>query len=203
MAPKIDREKNREKKEKILRATTQLLLKKGNYTATSTTDICNAARIARPSLYHYFGSKRNLLFSLHIDHIGKVLTPYMEKASSIEDPLERLTFMVGSYVRDIMCLHPELRFLIHDTLAIKDKYFRGVREEWKKHYLLLRKTIKELQERGQADRSMNASWAALFMLGMMTWISYWFNYDQKEEIDDMASTAVQFVLHGLNIDDQP
>jgi TetR/AcrR family transcriptional regulator, cholesterol catabolism regulator len=197
MAAKKDTAKGRETKERILRATFQLFLKKGGYAATSTTDICSAAKIARPSLYHYFGSKRNLFFSLHMDHIGKVLRPYLEKASAIEDPHERITYMARNFTRDI-CRYPELRFLIHDTMTKKDKYLREVRQEWKKHYLLLKSTIGELQQQGLAGRDVNPSFAALFMLGMMTWITFWLNYDQKDQIEAVADSAVDFVLHGLH-----
>ena len=197
MPAKKDTAKSLDKKEKILRTTLQLFLKKGSYTATSTTDICSAARIARPSLYHYFGSKRNLLFSLHMDHINKVLKPYLEKALSIDDPRERLAFMVRTYTRDVIGQYPELRFLIHDSLSIKDKYFKEVRQEWKKHYLLLRSTIEELQRQGWARKDVTPSWAALFMLGMMTWVTFWLDYDRKGQTDEIADSALQFVLHGL------
>jgi TetR/AcrR family transcriptional regulator, cholesterol catabolism regulator len=199
MAPRKDRAKSLEKKDKILRTTLQLFLKKGSYTATSTTDICSAARIVRPSLYYYFGSKRNLLFSLHMDHINKVLKPYLEKASSIEDPLERLTYMVEAFTKDVIGQYPELRFLIHDSLSIKDRYFKEVRQEWKKHYLLLRSTIEELQRQGRARKDVTPSWAALFMLGMITWVTFWLDYDRPEEVDKIADSAVEFVLHGLAV----
>ena len=38
-----------------------------------------------------------------------------------------------------------------------------VRDEWKKHYLLLRATIAELQTDGQIDRPVKPSWTALFL----------------------------------------
>ena len=197
MAQKKERTKTQEKKEKILRATLQLMLKKGSHTGASTTDICDAARIARPSLYHYFGSKRNLLLSIHIDHITRVLKPYIEKASAIDDPLERLTYMVRTFTGDVIGRYPELRFLIHDTLATKDRFFIQVRQEWKEHYLLLRRTIVELQDRNLARKEMNPSSSALFMLGMMTWVTFWLDYDRPEEVDKIADSAVEFVLRGL------
>ena len=194
---KKERVKSREAKEKILRTTTRLLLKKGSFMAVSTTDICKAAKIARPSLYNYFGSKRNLLYSLHLDHMEKVLRPYLDEASSIDDPLTRLTFMVRTFTGDVIGRYPDLRFLIHDTLAIKDRYFKDVRKEWKRHYLLLRSTISQLQDQGKARKDMSASYAALFMLGMMTWGTFWFDFDRRDRIDEIAKGAVDFVLEGL------
>ncbi|MDR3237265.1 MAG: TetR/AcrR family transcriptional regulator, partial [Spirochaetia bacterium] len=70
------REKNAEKnREKIMKMTLQLLLKKGSTGAASTTDICAAAKLTRPTLYHYFGSKRGLLLAVHMQLIERDLRP--------------------------------------------------------------------------------------------------------------------------------
>jgi AcrR family transcriptional regulator len=196
------REKTSQKKKlKIIQTTMQLLLKKGSSVSTSTTDICSAARLTRPSLYHYFGSKRNLLLSVHMESIETTLKPYLDKAASIDDPLKRLTYMVRIFTKEVICKHPELRVLIHDALTMKDKYFREVKGEWKKHYLLIRDTIAQLQSEGKVNTEVKPSWAALFVLGMLTWVTYWFDYDRKDEVDQIADLALQLVLHGLGFND--
>ena len=187
---------SRKKRNKIIQATIHLLLKKGSL--TSTTDICAAAKITRPTLYHYFGSKRNLLLAVHMETIERDLKPLIAKATAIDDPLKRLTYMVRTFVNDI-CLHPELRIIIHDTLTTKDKYFREVKGEWKKHYTLLRNTIKELKSTGVICTSVKPSLAALLVLGMMTWVTYWFDYSRKEDIDKVTDAALQQVLNGLGL----
>jgi TetR/AcrR family transcriptional regulator, cholesterol catabolism regulator len=195
--PASKRDKTSQKKrDKIIQTTTLLLLKKGSL--TSTTDICTAAKLTRPTLYHYFGSKRNLLLSVHMEGIERDLKPYIAEALSIDDPLERLAYMVHTHMK-IICLHPELRVLIHDTLTTKDKYFREVKGEWKKHYVLLRDTIGELKSKGVIDTDVKSSWAALFVLGMMTWVTYWYDYDRKENADKIANAALQLVLNGLHV----
>ncbi len=197
--PVSKREKASQKKRgKIIQTTIGLLLKKGGSVSASTTDICAAAKLTRPTLYHYFGSKRNLLLSVHMETIARDLKPYITKALSINDPLKRLKYMVRTYAENI-CLHPELRVLIHDTLTMKDKYFHEVRGEWKKHYILLRDTITELQLRGVVNKGIKSSWAALFVLGMLTWMTYWFNYHRKKEINKIVDLAQKFVLHGLGV----
>ncbi len=188
---------SRRKRDKIINTTMQLLLKKGSSGSASTTDICAAARLTRPTLYHYFGSKRNLLLSVHMESIERTLRPYMEKAASMVDPSQRLIFMIRTYTEEIICLHPELRVLIHDSLMMKDKYFREVKDVWKKHYILLRDTIIQLQSEGRIDDSVKPAWAALFVLGMLTGETFWFDYDRKADIARIADQAERLVLHGL------
>ncbi len=187
---------SQKKRDRIIQTTTKLLLKKGSL--TSTTDVCTAAKLTRPTLYHYFGSKRNLLLAVHMEGIERDLKPYIAEALSISDPLKRLMYMVLTHTKTI-CSHPELRILIHDTLTTKDKYFREVKGEWKKHYVLLRDTIDELRSKGIIQTDVKPSWAALFVLGMMTWVTYWYDYDRNENMEEVAGAALQLVLDGLNV----
>jgi hypothetical protein len=99
----------------------------------------------------------------------------------------------------MICAHPELRFLIHETLGFKDKYFIQVKKEWKNHYILLRDTIAGLQAAGKVDPILKPSWAALFLIGMMTWITFWFDFKRKEQIDKIAESAVTFAAHALSL----
>jgi TetR/AcrR family transcriptional regulator, cholesterol catabolism regulator len=187
---------SRKKRDKIIQTTINLLLKKGSL--TSTTDICAAAKITRPTLYHYFGSKRNLLFSVHMESIERDLKPLLSEAAAISDPLKRLTYMIRTHVRNI-CLHPELRVIIHDTLTTRDKYFREVKEEWKKHYILIRDTVSELKSKDIVCTDLKPSLSALLVLGMMTWVTYWFDYSRKEDIEKVVDAALQQVLNGLGL----
>lgn len=181
----------------IFRAAMELFLAKG-YDAATTNDICEAAKITKPTLYYYAKSKRHLFYLLHTEAIERDLTPHLDKVSAIEDPLERLTRMIEGFA-EIICTHPELRVLLHETLAIRDNYFKEVRQMWKKHYLLLRDTIAELQKAGVIKNASKPSRLALLMLGMLAWITFWFNYNRKEEIKEIAATAVEFIMSGLSV----
>ncbi|MFH0845729.1 MAG: TetR/AcrR family transcriptional regulator [Pseudomonadota bacterium] len=191
-----EREKSRQKKDAILDAAMQLFLEKG-YTATSTNDVCRKANINKPSLYNFFKNKRNLFFACHMRTINFQLLPYLEKVSSIKDPEERFVFMIRQFT-GIICESPELKVLIHETMSMKDDYFWKIRTVWKQHFKLLKETISELQEMGLMGTPLSPSRAALFLLGMMTWITFWFDYGRTNEIDDIVESSVEFALWGLS-----
>jgi AcrR family transcriptional regulator len=181
---------------KIINTTIRLLIKEGGSASVSAIDICAAANLTRPTFYHYFAGKRDLLLAVHKTTLERDLKPYTAEAAAIKDPFARLQFMVRAFTR-IICLHPEVRVLIHDTLTKKDKYFAEVRREWKQHYTLLRDTIAELRSARRIASTIKPSWAALFVLGMLAWVAYWFDYGKKESIDAIAESAVGFVLNGI------
>jgi TetR/AcrR family transcriptional regulator, cholesterol catabolism regulator len=182
-------------KDDILKIATKLFLEKG-YDGTSTADVCAAAGISKPTLYYYFTNKRHLFFSCHIRTIVRDLRPYCEKATAIKDPKERLAFMIKEFTR-MICLNPELKVFIHETMSIRDEYFDEIRKEWKKHYFLLCDTIQEVQSSGKILSKIKPSRAALFLLGMMTWVTFWFDHSRRDQIDSIAEAAVYQGFYGL------
>jgi AcrR family transcriptional regulator len=192
----VGREKSARKRDAILDVATSLFLEKG-YSGTSTSDVCRTAGISKPSLYHFFKSKRHLFFSCHMRSIDQLLKPFLDQASAIDDPDKRIRFMIRDFTK-IICNNPELKVLIHETMTIKDQYFKKIRDVWKEHYLLLKTTLTELQEKKLIVKDLTPSRATLFLLGMMTWITFWFDYKQTKEADNVADTALSFALNGLS-----
>lgn len=196
-AVKIELANPRKMSDKILQKAIQLFLLKG-YEATSTNDICWASKITKPTLYYYFPSKRHVLHAAHIQNLQNVLQPYLDKCGAIEDPLERLHTMLKDY-SIMICSHPELRFLLHETLNIKDEHANVVKKEWKKHYLLLRDTIAELQKKQKIRSGLKPSGAALLLLGMITWITYWFDHKRKDSINSTVDLVIDMGFHALGL----
>jgi hypothetical protein len=128
--------------------------------------------------------------------IQKVLRPYIKKAGAIKDPNERLSFMIREFTR-MICLNPELKVLIHETMSMRDKSFDEIRKEWKRHYVLLRDTIEELQSSKKSSLSLEPSRAAFLLLGMITWISFWFDYRRQEDVDIIAESTRSLLFYGL------
>ena len=190
------RKKSSGKQEEILDAAIRLFLEKG-YNATTTNDVCREANITKPSLYYYFDSKRRLFYDCHMRSIRQQLEPYLNRAESIQDARERIEFMVRQFT-NIICEHPELRILIHETFSIKDHYFREIRSVWKRHYTLLKETIAELQTDNIISMTLKSSKAALFLLGMMTWITFWYDSDKARKKGDIADSAWKFATSGLS-----
>jgi AcrR family transcriptional regulator len=191
MRPK--KEANRPDNRKVIfEVAMQQFLDKG-YSATTTNDICAAAKITKPTLYYYARSKRHLFYLLHMEALDKILKPHMDKSSAIPDPSERLTFMIRD-LTEIVCLHPELRCLLNETLSIRDQYFKGVRQMWKTHYFLLRDTISQLISQKKLKTTPKPSTVALLILGMIAWIPFWLHYDRKSRIHEISDTAVDLIF---------
>ena len=81
--------------------------------------------------------------------------------------------------------------------------FAQIKKEWKSHYLLLRNTIADLQKTGRIATDLKPSWAALSLIGMITWMTFWFDFSRKGKIDEIIESAVTFASHALNLQIDP
>jgi len=85
----------------IMNCAMQLFAQKG-YDAVGVQEIVNAAGITKPTLYHYFGSKRGLLDSIIAEHMSKFF-PDIETAveynRDITSTLNKLTFAYFNFAQ--------------------------------------------------------------------------------------------------------
>jgi len=139
----IRREVHRpETQELIYQAAVRLFRERG-YHATSVRDIAAAVGIQPATIYHYFGGKEALLFTIMERVLIHLLEAQQAAVESSNNPAEQLAEMVRVHVR-IHCARPleafigdyELRALSSDLyaqiLAYRDQYqatFRRVVEE--------------------------------------------------------------------------
>lgn len=85
----------------ILVCALQLFSQKG-YNAVGVQEIVDAAGITKPTLYHYFGSKRGLLDSLLAEYMTgffRVIEPAAEYDGDITNTLNKITFAYFNYAQ--------------------------------------------------------------------------------------------------------
>lgn len=85
----------------IMVCAMQLFSQKG-YDAVGVREIVDAAGITKPTLYHYFGSKRGLLDSIIAEHVSK-LFPIIEEAADykrdLPNTLNKITFAFFNFAQ--------------------------------------------------------------------------------------------------------
>jgi len=83
-------------REKILSCTLELFSERG-YDAVGVQEIAEAAGITKPTLYHYFGNKENLLYELLKYHFEGFLSVIRQRASYKGDITVTLSKIISAY----------------------------------------------------------------------------------------------------------
>jgi hypothetical protein len=65
--------------------------------------------------------------------------------------------------------------------------------------VLFADTIEQMQLKGKVSPDIKPTWAALFLLGMLTWTTYWFDFDRKDNVDAITELAERLIFNSLGL----
>jgi TetR/AcrR family fatty acid metabolism transcriptional regulator len=96
-APRKDKKKNLQKEINILEAALRVFGERG-FEATTISAICRAANISDATLYEYFESKEELLFSIPELYTRRELDRMKEIGRYIHSPREKIRVIIQGYL---------------------------------------------------------------------------------------------------------
>ena len=187
-----------EKRRLILDAAVSVFARKGYHTSR-VGDIAEEAGIAHGLLYHYFGSKEEVLETVFRENWRELLETFARIEASPEPPLAQLEGIAKTLLRTWRA-RPELVTVMVREVA-RSPQLQGQVDEIRAGFLVIQRVI----ERGQADGSFRsdldprlASW--IFYGGLEELLTGWVLGelpDGDEEVSRAERTIVDVVCGGL------
>ena len=181
-------------KEELYKKSLKLFLNRG-YDNTPMSLISKELGLCKAGLYHHFSSKESLLFQIIEQLMEEEFIPILKAAEKISDPEERLIYFVKSFTK-LLVTDDKARVVIHDARRLKPKHLQKIRRIWRKTYDLIKNAISEMEISGKTKKR-NKTFSAFAVIGMVSWIFYWFDYSRKESGEELAETFVDILLKGL------
>lgn len=178
----------------ILDETAKLFADRG-YAATSIGDIAQACDSSKSRLYHYFGSKEDILAQMLTEHIDQLLEGCHDTLASHADPIERFRVLVRFFMEIYavssskhVVLLTCIEFLPPET---KETVLRKEREL----VSFVRDIITRVRPDIAADKEKSYVDTMLFF-GMINWTYTWYRADGTLSPDALADRAVSIFLDG-------
>jgi AcrR family transcriptional regulator len=187
-----------EKRRHILDAAVRVFARKGYHTSR-VGDIAEEAGIAHGLLYHYFGSKEEVLETVFRENWRDLLESFARIEASDEPPLAQLEGIAKTLLRTWRA-QPELVTVMVREVA-RSPQLQSQVDEIRAGFLVIQRVI----ERGQADGTFRpeldarlASW--IFYGGLEELLTGWVLGqlpDGDEEVARAERTVVDLVCGGL------
>ena len=187
----------RKRDEEVVAAAAKVFYERG-YSAATVQDIADELGILKGSLYHYIKTKEDLLFRI-FEEVHKEVEAILEDVLAVEglNPLERIEL----YVRRIVVhnLNDLIRISIyyHELDRLSEERRRAVVAWRKRHDRFMRDLIREAQEAGLADASVDAGMLANCVFATVIWPYRWFHAGSKDSPESIADTCTAFVSRGV------
>lgn len=163
----------------------------------SMRDVARKAGVSFSTIYQYYGSKENLLFSFVDIWLGKLTERIIDHLQGIEDLKEKmrkvLWVQINYYER-----HPGLAKILFMTLPMKtwmaDRTFQQ-----KKMINLYLDVLKKGQQEGILNPNVRAGILLDFMLGFVQRSFFmWVSRGQQESPSEQASVMFEMVWRAIS-----
>lgn len=160
------------KRNGIIKSATKLFAEKG-FNATSMADICEAAGIGRGVLYHYIGSKSEILADIYQTFIDPLLETAQAILSANEPAEVTLRKLSANQMESIAEHLPEVTVFFSEWKPLTEtESWPGIRNKVRDYHHMIRETIARGRREG-VFRDMDTNMAALAFLGMHNYSYQW------------------------------
>lgn len=182
--------------ERILQSALSLFSEKG-YDATSVREICQAAGITKPTLYHFYGSKEGVYHALvdgTLERFQQDMARAVESGGPLRDRLRRLTLTYFEAARADPDLSRFILALLHDPPS------SAPRTDFLRFYddilALVRRAIDDAEARDEILPGPENVRLLVLMGAIGEAVNGYLLVGRPELTPELADTLVDVVLNG-------
>lgn len=179
----------------IYRTAAQMIYEKG-FASTSMNEIAEAVDLTKPGLYYHVKGKKELLFAIMSFAMDRLDEEVVGPARVIDDPVERLRVIVRQHARLLTRETGALAILIDEVAGLSEIQREQITRRKREYFDFLRATLETLRERGRL-REVDTTSAAFSILGMVMWISRWYQRSGALDGDTVADHVTEIAVAGV------
>jgi AcrR family transcriptional regulator len=182
------------KREAVLRTAVALFNDRG-FHATSIDDVAGALSITKPTIYHYFANKDEILFECLRRGIESIQQAGLAAEKKGGPAMERLRAYMREYAIVVttdfgICV---TRTADHELSAAARKRFRASKRE-------IDTAIRRVVEEGMKEGSIaqgDPRLVTFTLTGSLNWIAQWYDPEGELSPEQMADGCVATLVQGL------
>ena len=183
------------RREAIVDTSAQVFARRG-YHATGITELCTANDLGKGALYHYIGSKEQLLAAIHDRVMDEVMIGADRVVLAGGSPPAQLA-MLGDELLDVIARYPDhVWVFLHEFPALtgeRAERFRGRRREYERRVEVILQAGIDSGE----FRDIDARLTALAWLGMHYYTYLWLKPNGRLSARDVARPFADIFIRGV------
>jgi AcrR family transcriptional regulator len=183
------------RRDEIMKRAAQLIEKKG-YSQTSVGDIAQDVGMSKPTIYHYFHSKEEILYSIHDTWTSWLLSEHQATCARIDDPLEQLRELFVSFLEVTKERRAQVRVFFSHFDELKGDYRKRIEERRRELSDTMQSLIARSVSAGKL-RDVDARLAMLCISGIFNWAPYWYRPRGGKSPRELADFVFELVIDGL------
>lgn len=166
------------------------------YHATGITELCTANDLGKGALYHYIGSKEELLAAIHDRVMDEVMFGADRVAAAGGSPSDQLA-MLGDELLDVIHRYPDhVWVFLHEFPALTGERAEQFRERRREYEERVEHVLQAGVDSGEF-RPLEARLTALAWLGMHNYTYLWLKSGGTLSARDVAQPFADIFMRGI------
>jgi AcrR family transcriptional regulator len=183
------------RREAIIDTSARLFARRG-YHATGITELCEANELGKGALYHYIGSKEELLAAIH-DRVMDEVMLGGERVSAAEGSPPAKLAMLGDELLDVIHRYPDhVWVFLHEFPALTGERAAQFRERRRAYERCVEGVLRDGVESGDF-RDVDPWLTARAWLGMHNYTYLWLQAGGRLSARDVAKPFADIFLQGI------
>lgn len=182
-----------EQREQILLHAARLFAQHG-YPGTSMNEVAQACGLSKPSLYHYFRDKYDLLVHIAESHIVRLRTLVDEVMHEQLAPEARLRELIHRFVREYAQARYAHRVLTEDVKFLRPEDAERILGTERAVVAAFAGTIAE--QWPHVGEAQLAKPTTMLLFGMINWMFTWFRPEGELDYEAMAPVVADLFCGG-------
>jgi len=179
----------------IAKVSADLFSTKG-YRQTSMGDIARAAKVTKGGVYHYFGSKTEILYFICSHYINMDLENLEKSLCTIKEPIEKVKFIIFRHVYHYTMHSSTARTLLNEAYNLPPQYLKEVKTMERKYCDIVAQVLSEYPRLRSKKHTVTALMFTLF--GMMNWIYSWYNPKGPLDFKKLSTLIFEIFTKGID-----
>ena len=166
------------------------------YHATGIMELCAANELGKGALYHYIGSKEELLAAIHDRVMDEVMLGADRVAAAGGTPSQQLA-MLGDELLDVIHRYPDhVWVFLHEFPALTGERAAQFRERRRAYERRVEDVLQEGVETGEF-RDLQPRLTAMAWLGMHNYTYLWLKAGGRLSARDVAQPFAEIFMRGI------
>lgn len=183
------------RRQEIIDTSAPVFARRG-YHATGMTELCSANGLGKGALYHYIGSKEEVLAAIHDRVMDEVMLGAGRIAETGCSPSERLT-MLGDELLDVIHRYPDhVWVFLHEFPALTGNRADQLRVRRREYERRVEAVLQAGIDSGEF-RDVDPRLTALAWLGMHNYTYLWLKAGGRLSARDVAKPFADIFIRGI------
>jgi AcrR family transcriptional regulator len=191
------RSPNWETRRRAIIDTSARVFARGGYHGTGIAELCEANELGKGALYHYIGSKEELLAAIHDRVMDEVIASSDRVTTSGGTPTQRLT-QLGDELLDIIARYPDhVWVFLHEFPALTGERAKIFHDRRRTYEMTVEAILAEGVASGEF-RDVDPRLTSLAWLGMHNYTYLWLKPDGSLSAHEVATRFSDLFIRGIS-----